>query len=159
MVANMIQQPERLLSTILLGNNLVNVAFTAVITLLVVDILGEGSGVVVATGIGTAVLLLFGEIIPKTIAVRNSEKVSIWYARPLRTVELLFFPIVITLQWITFRVSTLVGAGNRTRESVTEGELLTLIDIGEAEGTFEASEAQFTRLLPRRIVESRRSGC
>lgn len=142
MVARMIEQPERLLSTILLGNNLVNVAFTAVITLLTVELLGEGRGLAVATGVGTAVLLLFGEIIPKTIAVRNAEKVSIWYARPLRAVELLLFPVVMSLQWLTFRISALVGAGNRTRESVTEGELRTLIDIGEAEGTFEASEAQ-----------------
>ena len=70
-VANMLNEPERLLSTILLGNNLVNVAFSAVITVVVLNRVGqenEGVGVVIATIIGTVTLLLLGETIPKTIA-------------------------------------------------------------------------------------------
>ena len=148
-VADMLSEPERLLSTVLLGNNLVNVAFTSVITVLVVnrveDAAGEdweGAGVVIATVIGTAALLLLGETIPKTIAVRNSERVSFMYSYPLKWVEYLLLPFVLILQWITKVVSNLVGGARVVQPSITEGEFRTLIDIGEGEGQFEHDEAE-----------------
>ena len=70
-VADMIGQPERLLSTILLGNNLMNVAFTSVVTVSAIEFVGEGNrgqGVAIATVVSTVALLLAGEIVPKTIA-------------------------------------------------------------------------------------------
>lgn len=148
-VADMLSEPERLLSTVLLGNNLVNVAFTSVITVLVVnrvkDAAGEdweGAGVVIATVIGTVALLLLGETIPKTIAVRNSERVSFLYSYPLKWVEYLLLPFVLILQWITKVVSNLVGGERVVQPSITEGEFRTLIDIGEGEGEFEHDEAE-----------------
>lgn len=145
-VAEMIERPERLLSTILLGNNLVNVAFAVVMTVLIVDLLEEGSGVAVATavatGVGTLVLLIFGEIIPKTFAIHYAERVAFMYARPLKGVEIAFWPVVIALQWITHRAQSIFGVEVATRETITEDELLSLIDIGEAEGTFEPAEAE-----------------
>ncbi len=148
-VADMLSEPERLLSTVLLGNNLVNVAFTSVITVIVVnrvkDAAGEdweGAGVVIATVIGTVALLLLGETIPKTIAVRNSERVSFLYSYPLKWVEYLLLPFVLILQWITKVVSNLVGGARVVQPSITEGEFRTLIDIGEGEGQFEHDEAE-----------------
>ena len=140
-VVGMISQPERLLSTILLGNNLVNVAFTALVTVLIVRLLGEGRGVVVATALGTAVLLIVGETIPKTIAVRHAERVAFLYARPLKWTETLMLPVVLALQWTTRRINSLFG-GVSAQGSITESELRALIDIGEAEGTFEPAEAE-----------------
>ena len=141
-VANMVRQPERLLSTILLGNNLVNVAFTALVTVIIVSHLGEGRGVVVATGVSTAVLLLLGETIPKTIAVRHPERMALLYQAPLKWIETLLLPVVIVLQWISRRVSSIFGGRVAIRQPITEGEFRTLIDIGEAEGTFEPAEAE-----------------
>lgn len=145
-VAAMLEKPERLLSTILLGNNLVNVAFTALITVVALNILGEGreaEAAVVATIAGTALLLIFGEIIPKTIAVHKAENVSFWYARPLQIIELLLLPFVYVLQALTRAVTQTLGISpNADRNSITESELLSLIDIGEAEGAFEPSEAE-----------------
>ena len=140
-VADMIQEPERLLATILLGNNLVNVAFAALVTVVIVPLLGEGRGVIVATAVATVILLVIGEIIPKTIAVRHAERIAFWYAKPLKIIELLLLPLVITLQWVTNRVNSRFDS-NRTQNSITEDELRTLIDIGEAEGTFAPSEAE-----------------
>jgi CBS domain containing-hemolysin-like protein len=142
-IAAMIGQPERLLSTILLGNNLVNVAFTALVTVLIVkiDALGEGGGIVVATVVGTTALLIVGEIIPKTIAWRNAERAAFLYARPLKWVETLMLPLVIILQWTSRRVGSALG-GVSVSQSITEGEFRSLIDIGEAEGTFEPVEAE-----------------
>ncbi len=144
-VAGMIEQPERILATILLGSNLANVAFTALITVVVLNVLGEGReglATIVATFVGTALLLIFGETIPKTIAVHHSERISFWYARPLQLVERLFWPIVFLLRELTNHTTRLLGVNPHARDSITEGELLTLIDIGEAEGTFEPSEAE-----------------
>ena len=141
-VAGMVKHPERLLSTILLGNNLVNVAFVSLVTVIIVSLIGETRGVAVATGVGTALLLLFGEVIPKTIAVRHAERVAFLFARPLGWIETLFFPLVRVLQWMSHRLNSLFGASVSLGSSITEGELRTLIDIGEAEGTFEPSEAE-----------------
>ena len=140
-VADMIQEPERLLATILLGNNLVNVAFAALVTVIIVSLLGEGRGVIVSTVVATVILLIIGEIIPKTIAVRHAERIAFWYARPLKTIEFLLLPLVIALQWVTNRVNSRFDS-SETQSSITEDELRTLIDIGEAEGTFAPSEAE-----------------
>ena len=147
-IATMIEHPERLLSTILFGNNLVNVAFTALITVVALDIFGEqraGLATVFATVIGTGLLLIFGETIPKTIAVHQSERLAFWYSRPLLVLERLFWPVVVVLQGLTRLITRFLGVSPQARDTITEGELLTLIDLGEAEGTFDHSEAELLR--------------
>lgn len=144
-IASWLESPERLLSTILLGNNLVNVAFTALITVVALDLLGEGRegiATVIATVAGTALLLVFGETIPKTIAVHQSERLAFWYARPLRMLERLFWPIIILMQFITRFTTRILGVEQEARDYISEGELRTLIDIGEEEGVLEPSEAE-----------------
>ena len=144
-VANMIGEPERLLATILLGNNLVNVAFASIITVAVVAVVGDDrgpAGVAIATAISTIALLLVGEIVPKTIAVRNAEKVAFIYSRPLKWTEYLLLPFVLVLQWATRGLNALLGGDVSNRRSITEDEFRSLIDIGEAEGEFEPAEAE-----------------
>ncbi len=140
-VARMVEDPARLFSTILLGNNLVNIGFTAVVTALFITVLDDQAvGILVATAIGTSVILVFGEIIPKTFAVRFPERIATLYAFPLRIVELAFLPIVVLLDWVSGLAN--IGASETDEEkSITEGELRTLIDIGEAEGALETEEA------------------
>ena len=143
-VADMIGNPERLLATILLGNNLVNVAFTSVVTVAIVSYVGqgnEGSGVVIATVVSTVALVILGEIIPKSVAVRKSEPVAFLYSHPLKWTEYLLWPFVVILQGITRGVNKLLG-GSDAQPVITEGEFRTLIDIGEAEGEFEPAEAE-----------------
>ncbi len=138
-VEEMLADPGRLLSTILLMNNLVNIGFAALVTVIVISFLGEGVGVVASTVVATVVLLIFGEVVPKTLAVRHAERVAFLSARPLKAVGFLLLPIVAILQWIS-RLATL---GGKPRDaSITEDELRTLIDIGEAEGQFEPEEAE-----------------
>ena len=141
-VHDMVANTERLLSTILLGNNLVNVAFTAVVTALAVKWLKEGPiAVAAATIVGTGLLLIFGEIIPKSLAVKKSEKVSFLYARPLKIIELSLYPAILFLQWLSRRTQSIFGQ-EQEEDGVTEGEILSMIDLGEAEGTVEPSEAE-----------------
>ena len=142
-VHNMVANTERLLSTILLGNNLVNVAFTAVVTALAVKWLKEGPlAVAAATIVGTGLLLIFGEIIPKSLAVKKSEKVSFLYARPLKIVELSLYPLILFLQWLSRTSQSIFGQEQESEDGVTEDEILSMIDLGEAEGTVEPSEAE-----------------
>ena len=141
-VARMIEQPERLLSTILLGNNLVNVGFAALITVITVATLGDGgAAVAVATGVATGILLVFGEVVPKTVAVRHSERLAFLYARPLQMIEFVLLPLVTVLRWIS--ESRVWGrVPDATEASITEAEFRSLIDIGEAEGSLEPEEAE-----------------
>ena len=143
-VANMVSNPERLLATILLGNNLVNVAFTSVVTFAILNYVGqgnEGSGVLIATAVSTIALVIVGEIIPKSVAVRKAEPVAFLYSHPLKWIEYLLWPFVFALQGITRGVNALLG-GSNVQPMITEGEFRTLIDIGEAEGEFEHAEAE-----------------
>ena len=88
-------------------------------------------------------MLIFGEVIPKALAVRMSEKLSVIYARPLRVVEIIFNPIVSILTlMIKFIDKNSKLKANENNNSITEEELLTLIDIGEEEGSLEPQEAE-----------------
>ncbi len=142
-VDDMLRNPGRLLSTILLGNNLVNIAFAALVTTMTFRALGQNASdtavTVAATLVATTALLVLGEILPKTLAVRHAERVAFLFARPLKLVETLLLPIVLVLQWIS-RLANL--AGSPRDASITEDELRTLIDIGEREGQFEPEEAE-----------------
>lgn len=141
--AAMLSQPERLLSTILLGNNLVNILFATLVTIVTLSMIdNEAIGVIVATAVGTSVLLIFGEIIPKAFAVRYPERLAFIYVGPLRAVEVLMWPVVTVLQLISKSVLPGSGTGDGDAPSITEVEIRTLIDIGEAEGAFEPEEAE-----------------
>ena len=140
-VARMLEEPGRLLSTILLGNNLVNVAFATLVTVATLSFIDDqGIAVVVATVVGASVLLVFGEVIPKSFAVQHPVPVAFFNARPLRWIGLLLWPLIVLLQW--FGSVATVGDGDaETEPSITEAELRTMIDIGDAEGTIESEEA------------------
>lgn len=141
-VARMLNEPGRLLSTVLLGNNLVNVAFTALITALILDVItNERTGLLVATAVGTSTLLVFGEVLPKSLALRFPLGAAMLFTRPLKAFELALLPLVLVLQWAT-RVTDIGRGDNEGDASITEAELRTLINIGEKEGEFETLEAE-----------------
>ena len=141
-VAQMLKEPGRLLSTILLGNNLVNVAFATLVTVITLSFIDDkGIAIAVATAVGTAVLLVFGEVIPKNFAIQHAVPVAFLVARPLKWIELLLWPLVMILQWIS-RVATIGGSAPGLQPFITEAELRTLIDIGDAEGAIEPGEAE-----------------
>lgn len=143
-IARMLQDPERLLSTILLGNNLVNVAFASVVTVVATTILEERFGLaittIVATAFGTIILLVLGEAAPKAFAVRHPEKLAFWYASTLRFLDLIFWPVTTLLSSLT-RLLVRIAGGKERESTITEDELRTLIDVGEAEGTLDGGEA------------------
>ena len=140
-VHDMVTNTERLLSTILLGNNLVNVAFTAVVTALAVKWLKEGPvAVAAATIVGTGLLLIFGEIIPKSYAIRNPESWSIKIARMVDFFGSMFSPVVlvfIRLAQIITREDSEVAISS---PYVTRDEIQDLLEVGKVEGVIEEEE-------------------
>ena len=130
LVTRMINQPARLLSTILLGNNLVNVAAAAVATTLAITYLPEDQGILVATICTTIILLIFSETIPKTIATQHAERLSLTYARLLEMFSWLFTPIVVILSWIASVFSRSLGAGSTPKTLFSADAIRTMISAG-----------------------------
>jgi len=141
-VLRMIQRPEKLLSTILLGNNLVNTAAAALGTALAISLWGKESGILIATIVVTILILIFGETTPKTLATRHTERFSLVLARPIEIISWLFTPFVAVLSWIASGFSKLVGGAPVPRSLVSEEEIRTMISVGHREGTVEEVEAE-----------------
>ncbi|MBI2868850.1 MAG: HlyC/CorC family transporter [Chloroflexi bacterium] len=140
-VARLVRRPERLLSTILLGNNLVNTAAASLGTFLAITLLGE-RGVIVATVAVTVLLLIFGETTPKTIAAQNAERLSLAYARPMGFLSWLFSPFVAVLSWIASLFTRMIGGKPVYRSLAGEEEIRTMITVGSREGVVEEQEAK-----------------
>ena len=141
-VTRLVERPERLLSTILLGNNFVNVAAAALATVLAVSVWGQEQGVLIATIGLTIVLLVFSETTPKTLATRHAEKLSLFYARPIAAMAWIFTPFVAVLSWIASGVTRLVGGTPLHRSLVSEEEIRSMITVGHKEGLVEEEEAE-----------------
>ena len=141
-VLRMVQRPEKLLSTILLGNNLANTAAAALGTALAISLWGEEYGIIIATVVVTILILVFGETTPKTIATQHTEKLSLVLARPIEVVSWLFAPFVAVLSWIASRFSKLVGGTPVPKSLVSAEEIRTMISMGHKEGTVEEAEAE-----------------
>jgi putative hemolysin len=137
----MLERPDRFLSTILLGNNLVNTAAVALATILAVSTWGQEVGVIVATFGMAIILLIFAETMPKTFANRHAERLSLLFVRPVEILSWLFSPVVVVLSWLASRLTRLVGGTPVPRSIVSDEEIRTMITVGHKEGTVEEAEA------------------
>ena len=142
LVAKMVQQPEKFLSTVLLGNNFVNTAAAALGTILAVSVWGREQGILIATIGVTILLLVLCETTPKTIATQHAERLSLIFARPIEVLSWLFTPFVIVLSWISSGFSKLVGGAPVPRSLVSEEEIRTMISVGHKEGAVDKAEAE-----------------
>jgi putative hemolysin len=141
LVSRMIDKPEKLLSTILLGNNFVNTAAAALATFLAVSLWGE-RGILIATIVVTIILLIFCETTPKTIATQHAERLSIIFARPIEALAWLLTPLVAALSWIATGFSKMLGGTPVPKSLASEEEIRTMISMGHKEGTVEEEEAE-----------------
>ena len=142
-VARMTERPERLLTTILLGNNLVNTAAAALGTVIAIALLGSGgSSVLIATIAVTFLLLVFSEIAPKTIATRIGERLAFLYLRPMQVLTWILLPITAVLGRIASGLARIIGGQPATRGLISEEEIRTMISVGREEGAVEEAEAE-----------------
>ena len=140
-VHGLIERPERFLSVVLLGNTLVNSAAAALATSLAVYWWGE-RGIIISTLALTAVLLVFCDASPKTIAASHSERLSLLLYRPLQFISWLFTPFVVALSWISAGFTRIVGGTPVPRSIISDEEIRTMISVGREEGTVEEAEAK-----------------
>jgi len=133
------QDPHKLIITLLIGNNLVNIGAASLATVIAMELFGS-SGVGIATGVMTFLVLIFGEITPKTFASQNAETVSLFFARPVEILSIIFAPIV----WIFDKISKLMLklVGSREGETLSETELETIVTMGRKEGILEKEAAE-----------------
>ncbi len=117
---------EDALSTILIGNNLVNIAASAVSTVILIGLIGT-AGAGVSTLVMTALILVFGEITPKIVARQNSYKFALLASYPIRILMLILKPIIVAVVWAVDKVSVLWKSEEK-QPLVTEDELVTLIE-------------------------------
>jgi len=134
---------DNLLSTILVGNNLVNIAGTAIATVLFVNMLGSGSGPTVSTIVMTVVVLIFGEVSPKSLAKEAPESFAMFAAPIIRIVMVIFKPINFFFAKLKSVLKKIVKVkGDR---SVTDSELLTIVAEAEKEGGIDEEESKLIR--------------
>jgi CBS domain containing-hemolysin-like protein len=136
LIKRMKDDPHRLLSTILIGNNLVNVGAAALATAITIRLVANNA-VGIATGIMTCLILIFGEIIPKSVATRNNVLIARLVIIPLFWLSILFAPIIFLLNFIP-RLTRKVQRKSR----VTEEELMTFVEVVEEEGGIEEEEKE-----------------
>lgn len=142
LVEKLIQNPNRLLGAILIGNNVVNIGASAMATVLATNIFGD-SGVGIATGIMTILVLIFGEITPKSIAKQKSEAVALRVARPIEFLVVIFKPLVYIFTAISSLFIKIFGGDpNEARSFITHEELKTIVGVSEEEGVLENDEKE-----------------
>lgn len=129
-----LSRPDSLIGTILLGNNLVNVASSALATSLAISIWGPDLGILYATIIMTLVLLIFAEVTPKTYAAYHSEGVSYFVARPLALLMVVLKPLVVFITFFSNGILKALGIKKKKGDVFSEDELKTMILLGEEEG-------------------------
>ena len=140
-VASMLERPSRLLSAILLGNNLVNTGAAAVGTVIAAELVSQGQAALAATVVITILLVIFGEIGPKTIALQHNWALTRAYAGPLLLWARVMRPIVAALDLTGRLMVGAVGTGAVSSSALSLGELRTAIVLGAESGTLEVGES------------------
>lgn len=142
LVEKLSEDPSRLLGAILIGNNIVNIGASALATSIAVKAIGE-SGVGLVTIIMTVLVLIFGEITPKSIAKQNSEKVALKVSKPINIIVKLFRPFIAIFTAISGLFIKLLGGDPKATEPfITEEELKTMVGVSEEEGVLEDVEKE-----------------
>ena len=134
---------SKMLSAVLIGNNVVNLSASSLATTLAIDLLGSvGAGV--ATGILTLLILIFGEISPKTLATLNAARLSLAYAPVIWALMYILTPVIAVVNWLSMGFLRLLrvdpGAGEA---GITEEELRTLVDVSHESGAIGDEEKEF----------------
>jgi CBS domain containing-hemolysin-like protein len=148
-VKALMDDPHRLLVTILVGNNIVNIAMSSIATgLLAILLDDQGLAVASATFGVTAFVLLFGESAPKSYAVENTESWALRIARPLKLSEYVLLPLILLFDYLTRVVNTVTGGRSAIETSyVTRDEIQDMIETGEREGVIEEDEREMLQRI------------
>ena len=139
LIKKMKDDPHRLLSTILIGNNLVNVGAAALATSLAIEMVANHA-VGITTGIMTLLILVFGEIFPKSIATRNNIMIARLVIVPIYWLSILFRPLIVFLNFIPRLTSTF-----KSKARLTEEDLMTFVEVVKEEGEIKEEEKELIK--------------
>lgn len=137
----LLEQPSRIISTILIGNNVVNIGATALATSLAIKLFAN-SGAGIATGVMTFFVLVFGEITPKTFAARRAEAIALKVSGILNSIGLVMLPLIKILNFFSSGIIRLLGGAGPDNPYITEEELRMLVNVGREEGTIDPDEKE-----------------
>ncbi|WWR14927.1 hemolysin family protein [Lachnospiraceae bacterium JLR.KK008] len=141
-VQKILDNYSKMLSTILVGNNIVNISASSLATTLAIRIWGSYA-VGIMTGALTLFVLLFGEIMPKTWAMYNSEKISLAYAGIIYSLMVLFTPIIFVVDRLSGAIMLLFHINTaKTQSAMTERDLKTYVDVSHEDGAIETEERE-----------------
>ncbi|QLC33682.1 HlyC/CorC family transporter [Halarchaeum sp. CBA1220] len=141
------EDPNRLLVTILVGNNVVNVAFSTIIATLTVSLLPAGSAIVAATVVTSVLVLLFGEIAPKAYGVAHAESWALTIARPVHVLERALSPVVWAFDTAANAITSLLGGTDATTPYVTREEIRALLVTGAQLGVVAPHEREMVHAV------------
>ncbi len=143
------ENPSKMLSTILIGNNIVNVAAASLATFMAINffkkfsVIDEAIPVAFASLVMTIVIIIFGEVSPKTIALKHSEKLALAVAPAIHLLSKLFLPLTTFISFLCSPFVLLFGADKKSVVPfVTQEELKMLLSVGEEEGVLEQEEKE-----------------
>ena len=149
LVLKLVEDPTKLLSSILIGNNIVNLSASSLTTSFAIGLaksLGFSTMVSaitgLATGILTVIIIIFGEILPKSFATTNAEKMALAYAKPIYALTTILTPLSFIFDKISHGLLILLHIDQSDKPSITENELRTIVDVSHEEGVIESEERQ-----------------
>lgn len=141
-VSKLVEDPNKLLGAILVGNNIVNIGASSLATVVATGILGS-AGPGIATGVMTLLVLIFGEITPKSLSTQKSQEVACFVARPISLVVLILTPVVKVLMFISNLIIRLFGGKiDTSKPFITTDELKTIVTVSHEEGVLEEEEKE-----------------
>ena len=145
-VSKLVEDPNKLLGAILVGNNIVNIGASSLATVVATGIFGTagaGLAAAIATGVMTLLVLIFGEITPKSLSTQKSQEVACFVARPISLVVLIFNPVVKVLMFISNLIIRLLGGKiDTSKPFITTDELKTIVTVSHEEGVLEEEEKE-----------------
>lgn len=141
LVLIMLENQSKLISTLLVGNNIVNIGSSALATKMATDAFGD-AGVGIATGIMTFLVLVFGEVIPKNLAAAHAETWAMLVAPFIRMISFLLTPVVFLLTKLSDFVVRVTKKDEEEDPTITEDEFKILVNVGQEEGVFDESESE-----------------
>lgn len=143
MVIKITDNSSKMLSAILIGNNIVNLSASALTTTIAYSLSDGATAVAIATGIITLLILIFGEITPKTIATINAEKLALSYAYPIHFIMVILTPVSIVVNALARVILFLLRVDPNTKlNTMTENELRTIVDVSHEDGVIEEEEKE-----------------
>ena len=138
------ENPELLLSTILIGNNLVNVAAAAITTSIAIKIF-ENNAIGIATGVATFLILIFGDITPKSMGTNNNEVIAPIVAPVIWNLSIAIYPLIKILEYFLKAINKLIGA--KKLPIITEEELKSIVKASEEEGSIKEIEKKMIQRI------------